>query len=240
MIGIVAVILFIMIERRHPAPLVPPAAVARRAVLTPNGAILMQSMVGVAWLYLLTFYLQDLRGLDPLISGLWFTPMTVASVLAAIIAGRATVRLGTRTTAMIGLVLMAAGLIILMLAVAIWDSFDLVIVGMVVGEAGFMLGSVALTIMATTSLDDRHAGLASGLVNTSNQLGGGFGLGVVAAVVAATASQSAIDETALTSGFLTCLAFVVPALILVTIGSRARSPTTPDLREVSRSGGTTG
>jgi MFS family permease len=241
LIGIVAVILFIMIERRHPAPLVPPAAVARRAVLTPNGAILMQSMVGVAWLYLLTFYLQDLRGLDPLISGLWFTPMTVASVLAAIIAGRATVRLGTRTTAMIGLVLMAAGLIILMLAVAIWDSFDLVIVGMVVGEAGFMLGSVALTIMATTSLDDRHAaGLASGLVNTSNQLGGGFGLGVVAAVVAATASQSAIDESALTSGFLTCLAFVVPALILVTIGSRARSSTTPDLREVSRSGGTTG
>jgi EmrB/QacA subfamily drug resistance transporter len=240
LIGILAVILFIVIERRHPAPLVPPAAVARRAVLTPNGAILMQSMVGVAWLYLLTFYLQDLRGLDPLISGLWFTPMTVASVLAAIIAGRATVRLGTRTTAMIGLVLMAAGLIILMLAVAIWDSFDLVIVGMVVGEAGFMLGSVALTIMATTSLDDRHAGLASGLVNTSNQLGGGFGLGVVAAVVAATASQSAIDETALTSGFLTCLAFVVPALILVTIGSRARLPTTPDLREVSRSGGTTG
>ena len=240
LIGIVAVILFIVIERRHPAPLVPPAAVARRAVLTPNGAILMQSMVGVAWLYLLTFYLQDLRGLDPLISGLWFIPMTIASVLAAIIAGRATVRLGTRTTAMIGLVLMAAGLIILMLAVAIWDSFDLVIVGMVVGEAGFMLGSVALTIMATTSLDDRHAGLASGLVNTSNQLGGGFGLGIVAAVVAATASQAAIDETALTSGFLTCLAFVVPALILVTIGSRDRSPTTPDLREVSRSGRTTG
>jgi hypothetical protein len=97
----------------------------------------MQSMVGVAWLYLLTFYLQDLRGLDPLISGLWFTPMTVASVLAA---------------------------------------------------------------------------------------------------VAATASQAAIDETALTSGFLTCLACVVPALVLVAIGSRDRSRTTPDLRQLSRSG----
>jgi MFS family permease len=90
------------------------------------------------------------------------------SALAAIIAGVRQSRLGTRTTAMIGLVLMAAGLIILMLAVAIWDSFDLVIIGMVVGEAGFMLACVALTIMATTSLDDRHAGLASGLVNTSN------------------------------------------------------------------------
>jgi hypothetical protein len=110
------------------------------------------------------------------------------SALAAIIAGVRQSRLGTRTTAMIGLVLMAAGLIILMLAVAIWDSFDLVIIGMVVGEAGFMLACVALTIMATTSLDDRHAGLASGLVNTSND----------------------------------------------------RSPTTPDLRQASRSGGTTG
>jgi hypothetical protein len=59
-------------------------------------------------------------------------------------------------------------------------------------------------------------------------------------VVAATVSQSAIDETALTSGFLTCLAFVVPALILVTIGSGDCFPTTPDLRKVSRSGGTTG
>jgi MFS family permease len=84
------------------------------------------------------------------------------------------------------------------------------------------------------------AGGSQWVLNAYALVFGGFGLGIVAAVVAATASQSAIDETALTSGFLTCLAFVVPALILVTIGSRARSPTTPDLREVSRSGGTTG
>jgi EmrB/QacA subfamily drug resistance transporter len=228
MISIVAVILLIVIERRHPAPLVPPAAVARSAVLVPDGAILLQSMVGVAWLYVLTFYFQDMRGMDPLISGLWFAPMTVASVIGAINAGRATVRLGSRRTAMIGLVLMAAGLIVLALAVGIWESFDLAIVGTVAGETGFTLGSVALTIMATSSLGDHHAGLGSGLVNTSNQLGGGFGLGVVAAVVAATAAQSAIDATALTLGFLTCLAFVVSALILVFIGSGDRSHTEPD------------
>jgi hypothetical protein len=108
------------------------------------------------------------------------------------------------------------------------------IVGTVVGETGFMLGSVALTIMATSSLGDHHAGLGSGLVNTSNQLGGGFGLGVVAAVVAATAAQSAIDATALTLGFLTCLAFVMSALILLFIGSGGRSHTEPDPRQMPR------
>jgi EmrB/QacA subfamily drug resistance transporter len=234
LIGIAAAILFVVIERHHPAPLVPPAAVAKSPVLVPNGAILLQSMVGVAWLYLLTFYFQDLRGMGPLISGLWFAPMTVASVIGAIIAGRATVRIGNRTTAMVGLVLMAAGLIVLALAVGIWESFDLAIVGTVVGETGFTLGSVALTIMATSSLGDHHAGLGSGLVNTSNQLGGGFGLGVVAAVVAATAAQSGIDATALTLGFLTCLAFVLSALVLVAIGSGRALHTQPDSGQVSR------
>ena len=86
---------------------------------------------------------------------------------------------------------------------------------MIVGETGFTSGSVALTIMATSSLGDQRAGLAAGLVNTSNQLGGGFGLGIVATVVAITAEQSgAVDAKALVFGFLACLSFVVPALIL--------------------------
>jgi MFS family permease len=55
--------------------------------------------------------------MDPFISGLWFAPITVTSVISAIIAARATVRLGTKTTAMVGLVLMAAGLIVLTLAI---------------------------------------------------------------------------------------------------------------------------
>ena len=172
-------------------------------------------MVGVAQLYLLTFYFQDLHAMNPLISGLWFAPMTAASVVGAIIAGRATPRIGAQATAIIGLVVMVGGLAAVALAVAPWNSFALVITGMVVGETGFMLGSVALTIMATSSLGDQHAGLAAGLVNTSTQLGGGFGLGIVATVVATTSEQSGnIDARALMFGFATCLIFVISALIL--------------------------
>ena len=120
-------------------------------------------------------------------------PMTLASVAGAIIAGRVTVRPGSQTAAIVGLVLMATRLIVLALAVSAWNSFALVISSMAVGEIGFMLAGVALTIMAMSSLGDEHAGL----VNTSNQLGGGLGLGVVAAVVAAAATKAEVDATAL-------------------------------------------
>ena len=59
-------------------------------------------------------------------------------------------------------------------------------------------------------------------------------MGVVAAVVAVAAAQSGIEATALTLGFLTCLAFVVSALVLVFIGSGDRFHTEPDPRRVSR------
>jgi len=94
-LGIAALILFIMIERRHPAPLVPLAVTTRTAVLAPNGALGLQSMVGIAWLYLLTFFFQDLHAMNPMISGLWFAPMTAASIAGAIIAGRVVPRIGT-------------------------------------------------------------------------------------------------------------------------------------------------
>jgi MFS family permease len=102
-------------------------AVAGSGVLAPNGAVLLQSMLGVAWLYLLTFYFQDVRGVDPLVSGLWFAPMTVASVIGAVVAGRATVWVGTRATAMAGLLILGGSVFVIALAVAssggfVWSS----------------------------------------------------------------------------------------------------------------------
>jgi hypothetical protein len=101
-----------------------------------------------------------------------------------------------------------------------------VLAGMVVGEAGFMLGGVALTIAATGSLDDRHSGLAAGLLNTATQLGGGIGLGVVATVVAA-ASPAEITASALRTGFLTCLTFTTLAMALTLTGLRPNDRAAP-------------
>jgi MFS family permease len=60
--GLLLLVLFVLAERRSPAPLVPLEAFRERALVGPNAAIFLQSMVGLSWLYVLTLYLQDARG----------------------------------------------------------------------------------------------------------------------------------------------------------------------------------
>jgi hypothetical protein len=102
---------------------------------------------------------------------------------------------------------------------------------MVVGEAGFMLASVPLTVAGTAAIDDKQAGLAAGLLNSSMQLGNGWGLGIVAAVVAATATAAGpADAGSLRWGLVTCLSFCLPALLLTAIGLPRRVPVEPTSR----------
>jgi MFS family permease len=136
-------------------------------------------------------YLQEVRGYDPFTSGLLFAPMTVASLAGAAVAGRVTTRWGPRFASTTGMVLVCIGLAAMAGATVMPDGLGVLIAGMVLGEAGFMLASVALTIVATGNLAGRHAGLAAGLLNTATQLGGGVGLAVVAAVVAAGTARHA-------------------------------------------------
>src|SRR5215203_3847522 len=165
---------FVVAERRSTAPLVPLSVLKKRAVVVPNAAIFLQSMVGIAWLYVLTLYLQEVLGHSALRAGLLFIPMTLASVVAAPVAGRLATRLGVRTTASLGLALVAVGLL-LMTPMSVGGGLVFVLLGMVVGEIGFMFSNVPLTIAGSGGTGER--GLAAGLLNTSIQLGNAWGLG---------------------------------------------------------------
>jgi EmrB/QacA subfamily drug resistance transporter len=220
--GAVALLLltaFVLVELRAAAPLVPLALVARRAVLVPNAAIAFQSMIGIAWLYLLTLHFQEVEGRGPPVAGLLFIPMTVASVAATPVGGRLVRRIGARSTAAIGLVGVATGLAAMAVAMDPARPLLLVLAGMAVGEAGFMLSNISLTVAGTEALDDERAGLAAGLLNTFIQLGSGLGLGIVAVVVAASLPRGGVQQddygTALTWGMVTCLVFALCALALV-------------------------
>jgi EmrB/QacA subfamily drug resistance transporter len=218
-VGAVCLATFVLVERRHPVPLVPAGVIVRRSVLVPNAALALQSMIGIGWLYVLTLYFQEIRDLDPLRTGLLFVPMTLAAVVGAGLAGRISTVVGLRRTALVGLGLVAAGLVVI--SGGLTGGPSVVVVGMVVGEAGFMLANVPLTIAATSGLQDRHAGLAAGLANTAMQLGGALGLGVVAAVASAAAGglYASPDGRALRWALFTCLGgFCLPALALVAYG----------------------
>jgi len=215
---------FAVAERRSSAPLVPLGVLGKPAVFVPNAAIFLQSRVGIAWLYVLTLYLQEVLGHSALVAGLLFIPMTLASVLAAPLAGRLATRVGMRTTASSGLALVAVGLL-LMTPMSVGGGLAFVLLGMVIGEGGFMLSNVPLTIVGSGSAGEDERGLAAGLLNTSMQLGNAWGLGVVATVVAgvsAALGSEAGDSEALVGGLrwglYACVGFAVLALPVVLTG----------------------
>src|SRR5215213_5216667 len=102
-LGTLLMACFVVAERRSTAPLVPLNVLRKPAVVVPNAAIFLQSMVGIAWLYVLTLHFQEVLGHGPLAAGLLFIPMTLVSVVAAPVAGRLATRLGLRATASSGL-----------------------------------------------------------------------------------------------------------------------------------------
>ncbi|MGH3145983.1 MAG: MFS transporter [Rubrobacter sp.] len=190
-------------------------------MVVPNVAIALQSTVGVAWLYVLTLYFQEVLGHGPLIAGLLFVPMTAVSVVAAPIAGRLTTILGVKPTAAGGLALLGAGLLF-MTGMSEGGGLTLVLCGTVVGEFGFMLSNVPLTIAASGSTGEQ--GLASGLMNTSIQLGNTVGLAAVATLAAAVTGTPVVG---LRSGLLLCVAVVAVALPTVLLGLRGTSRKEP-------------
>jgi hypothetical protein len=204
-------------------PLVPAVVTRSRPVVVANAAVAFQSMIGIAWLYVLTLYFQDVLDRRPLAAGLLFAPMTVAAVAAATSAGWLVSRGGVRPAAITGVAVVAIGVVIMISGLTAEGELALVLTGMVVGEAGFMLANVALTMAGTSAVSDDRAGVAAGLLNTSMQLGGAWGLCIVATVVSATlaAGDTGAYAAALRWGLVTCLAFCASSLVLVTIGLRA-------------------
>jgi EmrB/QacA subfamily drug resistance transporter len=232
-LGTLFIACFVVAERRSFAPLVPLGVLKKPAVVVPNAAIFLQSMVGIAWLYVLTLYLQEVLGHSALAAGLLFIPMTFASVVAAPLAGRLVTKVGVRTTAASGLVLVATGLL-LMTPMSLGGGLIFVLLGMVIGEGGFMLSNVPLTIVGSGSAGEDERGLAAGLLNTSMQLGNAWGLGVVATVVAAASAAlggEVGDSEALVGGLrwglYACVVFAVLALPVVLTGL-PRSVTSKD------------
>jgi EmrB/QacA subfamily drug resistance transporter len=219
--GVLLLACFVVAERRSAAPLVPLGVVAAGSVVFPNAAIFLQSMIGLSWLYVLTLYFQEVLGHGPLAAGLLFAPMTVSSVPAALVAGRLVTRFGVRPVATLGLMLLGAG-VLLMTLMSETDGLLFVLTGMVVGETGFMFSNVPLTIAATGGVNEDERGLASGLMNTSIQLGNAVGLAAVATVVATVAASGGGEHVVggLRWGLLVCVGIVALALPLVLFGLR--------------------
>ena len=160
-----------------------------------------------------SLYLQQVLGLSPLHTGLIFLPMTLMIMLVASRAGRLVSRFGVRPVLGGGLIMLTAGMLLLARIGASGSAVVYVMIPGLLTAAGIAMSIVPSTIAATQGAKEGQAGLASGLVNTSRQVGGGLGLALL--ITLATQRTSHLIGTgvqvpqALTDGFR--LAYLIGA-----------------------------
>jgi EmrB/QacA subfamily drug resistance transporter len=214
-LGISALLItaFVAIERRHSNPLVPLRIFSNRSLST-GGATLMliaASLVGV--IFFCTLYLQQVLGYSALQTGLAFLPTSVVIIASSAAASQIADRYSPKPVLVSGLLVSTVGLLLLTRMSGDDDYASHVLPALVVLGIGLGLSFVPATIAGTNGVAPQDSGLASGLLNTMQQVGGALGLAVLSSVANpritdALQSGSPLPD-ALTHGFKG--AFVVAA-----------------------------
>ncbi len=212
-LGVLLLVLFGVIETRFAsAPLIPFKELTKTLRAANNIVLLFSAALFPMW-FVSSLYLQQVLGLSPLHTGLIFLPMTLMIMLVASRAGRLVTRFGVRTVLGGGLLMLTGGLLLLTRIGSSGSPLVYVMIPGLLTAAGIAMSIVPSTIVATQGAKEGQAGLASGLVNTSRQVGGGLGLAVL--VTLATQHTTHLIGTgqqvapALTHGF--SLAYLIGA-----------------------------
>ncbi len=204
-IGFVLLGLFGLIETRFAeAPLIPFKELTKPLKNANTIVLLFSASLFPMW-YLSSLYLQQVLGLSPLHAGLIFLPMAATIGIVARFAGKLVSRYGVRAVLGGGLLMMTAGMLLFTKIAASGSGVVYIMIPGILTAAGIALSIVPSTIAATQGAKQGQAGLASGLVNTSRQVGGGLGLAVLITLATTYTSHLIGDgrtvSKALTEGF---------------------------------------
>jgi EmrB/QacA subfamily drug resistance transporter len=219
---------FLVVERAVPTPLMRLSLLSRRPIAAGAFLMLVAAGVLIADLFLSSQYLQHLRGLSALETGLFFLPAALALMIGAVVAGRLVGTTGTRPVAVVALVLVTIGNGLLIGVSAGGNVYVEALPGVVV----FALGGGPLFVTATTTalgrVDLREAGLVSGIVNTFNQLGA-----AICVAVASTVAAAGLTSTPSIDGFTDAFtAFTIVAAVAAVISLRLVPPGKPHMTGV--------
>ncbi|HUZ85302.1 MAG TPA: MFS transporter [Gaiellales bacterium] len=175
---------FVAIERRSSHPLVRLGIFRTRSLAAGNAVMMVVAGGMFAIFFFATLYVQEILHLSPVQAGLGFLPLTAAIILASGAAQQMIARVGVRAVAVTGMGTAAAGLLLLARTPTAGSYAADVLPGLVVMGFGLGLVFVPMTLIATTNVADADAGLASGLFNTSQQVGGALGLAILSTLAA--------------------------------------------------------
>ncbi len=197
---------FVVTELRSAAPLVPFRIFRIRTLTGANvvGILLGASLFSM--FFFVTLYMQQVLGYSPIHAGLSYLPLAVTIIVAAGLGGQLVTRFGFKTILAAGMLLIALGLAWFS-RVSVGGGFLTDILGpSLLAAAGLGFGFVTSTIAAVSGVREHEQGLASGLINTSQQIGGALGLAVLSTIATtrthhAMASGVSNLPHALTAGF---------------------------------------
>jgi EmrB/QacA subfamily drug resistance transporter len=225
-LGAIAVVLlsaFVMLESRLRHPLIRLGIFRMRSISGANAAMLLVAGGMFAMFFFASIYVQEVLGYSALRAGLAFLPVTAGIVAGAGLSQQLIRRVGVRIVGLTGMSIAAVGLIVLGRIPVAGTYLGDLLPGLMIMSLGMGLTFVPITLIATTNVAAEDAGLASGLLNTSQQLGGAIGLAVLSTLAANTTANTlsglghaptlANSVSALVSGFH--VAFLVGALLML-------------------------
>jgi MFS family permease len=222
--GVALLVVLAVTERRVAHPMLQPALLRNRRRL--GGLAVMMLVVGgqFSMFFLVVQYTQRVLGFGPLMSGMAFLPLTLGIFAMSRVTPRLIARLGARTMLVVG----TTGLAISFVWLATVGSTDgtgsyaSTILGPMLLN-GFSAGLVFMPVTTTVlgGVEPEHAGAASGLLQTAQQLGGAIGLAVIASVYAAGAVPGQFTP-GLTPAFLTSAGLSLGALVVTVVALRNR------------------
>lgn len=177
---------FVVIESQSAHPLVPLGIFRLRTLRGANMLTVLTTMAMFPMFFFVTLYLQEVLGYGPVLAGLGGVPLALTLAGGAQLAPRVVTRIGVKTPLVVGFLVTSAGLAWLSRISATGGGFVTEVLGpSVVIGLGAPLAFVSGMIAATSGAPASQAGLASGLINTSQQIGGALGLAALVAVVTA-------------------------------------------------------
>ncbi|HVP75137.1 MAG TPA: MFS transporter [Gaiellaceae bacterium] len=194
---------FVLIELRATAPLVRLSIFRIRSLTTANVVMFLVASGLFAMFFFNSLYIQRVLGFGPLKAGLAFLPFTAGIMLSAGFASNFAPRLGVRPIAIGGMIVTSVGMLLLT-RLPVGGSYAAdVLPSLIVTSLGLGCVFVPLTLVATTGLENEDQGLASGLFNTSQQVGGALGLAILSTFAASRTSgdHGVSKSAALVDGF---------------------------------------
>jgi EmrB/QacA subfamily drug resistance transporter len=243
-LAILILVAFVLNERRSRNPLMPLSIFAVKGLAAADATWLLGMAGFFAMFFFMTLYMQEVLRFSPIQAGAAYLPVTACLALAAGVSSQLFTRIGTRPVIVAGALLSAGGIFYLSRIPVHGSYLADILPGLVIMAVGFGAVFVGVTTAANAGVPAAKAGLAAGLLSTSQQLGMALGLAILSALATARTnallSVHATRPEALTAGYrralLVCGIFALAAALIAARGQNARGSAQPLLVPSERAG----